>query len=147
MVLLKSSLAFWCALRPYLLESQSSTFFHLLMSHTPSIPEGSGGGTENALPHTLLIPEGSRGGAEKCKAECKCRKGEELWNGLRELFQIPERQNAVHFSGASFWEAECQLEEGQNAVHFSLLIFHAMRRYGIAIAPERQPEWHCYCNP
>ena len=56
------------------------------------------------------------------------RKGVELWNGLRELFQIPEGQNAVHFSGASFWEAECQLEEGQNAVHFSVTSFCTMRR-------------------
>ena len=37
--------------------------------------------------------------------------------------------------------------EGQNAVHFSLLIFHAMCRYGIAVAPLGQPEWHRYFNP
>ena len=39
------------------------------MSHTPLIPEGSGGGTRaTALPHTLLIPEGSRGGAKSANS-------------------------------------------------------------------------------
>ena len=33
---------------------------------------------------------------------------------------MEEGQNAVHFSGTSFWP----MGEGQNAVHFSLLIFH-----------------------
>ena len=48
---------------------------------------------------------------------------------------MAEGQNAVHFSGGSFWP----MGEGQNAVHFSGTSFYAMRRYGIAIAPDRQP--------
>ena len=113
------------------------------MSHTPLIPEGSGGGTRaTALPHTLLIPEGSRGGAKSannadagrarnCGMACEsCSKFQK--DKMLSIFPV------VLFSK---WEKDKMLSI------FSLLIFHAMRRYGIAIAPERQPEWHCYCNP
>ena len=77
MVLLKSSLAFWCALRPYLLESQSSTFFHLSMPQTLLIPKGSrgGAGETSCAPYPAALRARGRG---RSRMQQKCDKPEGL---------------------------------------------------------------------
>ena len=109
------------------------------MSHTPSIPEGSGGGTENALPHTLLIPEGSRGGAEKCKAGYDAGRPRNCGMACESLSKWPKDKMLSVFLAFVFRRRNANWKKDKMLSIFPALVFCAMRRYGIAVAPDRQP--------
>ena len=91
--------AFWCALRPYLLENQSRIYLHLQEPHTLWIPKGSQGRGEmesGAAPYSV----------DKCPEE-----------GLRapqrsaEMLCIKEGQNAVRFSCLDFCRLNANWEK------------------------------------